>query len=52
MKKSLKFFMGILVLCTFLGCETLVGVTRDIENTARNIGNILTSGRELGDVVK
>ncbi len=34
------------------GCETVKGVVNDVANTARNIGDIVTTGQTIKGVVK
>lgn len=39
-----RMLLAVLTLCvmTSLGCETLKGLGRDIENTGQNVGEVLT----------
>ena len=39
MKKIILFSLGLIVLINILGCETMKGIGRDIENTGQNIGD-------------
>ena len=45
------FLMAFLVM-VISGCETVKGVTNDIANAARNVSDIFSAGKTIGDVVK
>lgn len=42
----------LLLLTALTGCETVKGVTRDVANTARNISDIINTGRTIESVTK
>ncbi|MCK5493279.1 MAG: hypothetical protein KAJ14_09230 [Candidatus Omnitrophica bacterium] len=52
MKRIFVSIIGIILLGTLLGCETAMGVTRDVANTARNIRNILSVGKDIDNMSK
>ena len=45
------FMLGSLIIMVS-GCEAVKGVTNDIANTARNVSDIFSAGKTIGDVVK
>ena len=52
MKRTFISIIGIILLGALLGCETAMGVTRDVANTARNIRDILSVGKDIDDMSK
>ena len=41
MRKMVLLIVCGLMLCSLLGCETFKGVAQDVENTGKNIGEVL-----------
>ncbi len=52
MKRAFILVVGIILLGTLLGCETAMGVTKDVAATARNIRDILSVGKDINDISK
>ena len=42
MKKIFLLLVGVFMLTTLLGCETVKGIGKDIQNTGQNIGDVLS----------
>ena len=45
MKKILILFVGVILVSTLIGCETVKGIGKDIENTGDNIWEGLNRGK-------
>lgn len=52
MKRNFILIVGIILLGSLLGCETAMGVTRDVANTARNVRDILSVGKDIDGMSK
>ena len=48
MKKVFLFLAGVFIVTTLVGCETVKGIGRDIQNTGQNIGDVLSGNSASG----
>jgi len=50
MRKFMLTFLCVLMgLVLFQGCETVKGVSRDIDNTSNNVGKLMNTIKETDD---
>jgi len=52
MIKKVHRVVLLIFFATLIGCETLVGVTKDVGNTARNLRDIITLGKDIEDIAR
>ena len=42
MKRIILFMLGMVLVTTLVGCETVKGIGKDIQNTGQNIGDLIS----------